>query len=49
MDQQVNFFTEALLKAQSSHVPHKLLTTKASDQPWFGPQCQAASDAKYKV
>ena len=49
VDQQVDFFTEALLKAQSSHVPHKQLTTKGSDQKWFGPQCQAASDAKYKA
>ncbi|XP_063881678.1 uncharacterized protein LOC135111930 [Scylla paramamosain] len=28
-------------------VPHSTHQAKGSDQPWFGPECRAASDAKY--
>ena len=46
-DQQVRQFTELLHALQYRWVPHSTHQTKASDQPWFGPECRAASDAKY--
>ena len=48
-DQQVGRFTELLKSLQERWVPHSQHTTKPSDQPWFGPQCRAASDAKYRA
>lgn len=47
-DQQVQRFTELLHTLQARWVPHSTHQTKAADQPWFGPQCRAASDAKYR-
>lgn len=49
VDQQVERFTEVLLREQRCYVPQKQHSAAASDQPWFGPQCRAASDAKYKA
>ena len=49
VSQQVEGVTEALLEAQRRWVPHKQHKTKPTDQPWFGPQCRAASDAKYRA
>ena len=49
VNQQVERLTEILLKLQSKWVPHMDYKTKVSDQPWFGPQCRAASDAKYNA
>ncbi|XP_045109715.1 uncharacterized protein LOC123503780 [Portunus trituberculatus] len=48
-DQQVGQFTELLHTLQDRWVPHSTHQTKASDQPWFGPECRAASDAKYRA
>lgn len=49
IDYQVEHFTKMILEVQSRRVPHLQYRTKASDQPWFGPRCQAASDDKYKA
>lgn len=49
MDNQLERFNEALLEAQSRWVPHKQQKTRASVQPWFGPQCRADSHAKYRA
>lgn len=46
-DQQVGQFTELLHTLQDRWVPHSTHQAKGSDQPWFGPECRAASDAKY--
>ncbi|XP_045115988.1 uncharacterized protein LOC123507079 [Portunus trituberculatus] len=48
-NQQVRQLTELLHNMQVCWVPHSVHKTKASDQPWFGPACVAASDAKYKA
>jgi len=48
-DQQVRRFTELLLALQERWVPHSKHSTKPSDLPWFGPECRAASDAKYRA
>ena len=48
-DQQVGRLTEFLLSLQARWVPHSSYTTKTSDQPWFGPECRTASDAKYRA
>lgn len=47
--EQSNLFTAKLLELQYRYVPHKTYTSKSSDQPWFGPQCKAASDKKYRA
>ena len=49
VDRQVEQLTGALLEAQSHWVPNKQHRTLASDQPWFGPQCRAASDEKFQA
>ncbi|KAK3857033.1 hypothetical protein Pcinc_036688 [Petrolisthes cinctipes] len=49
VDQQVEQFTETLLSVQNRWVPHKQHRTKATDQPWFGPQCCTASNDKYRA
>ena len=49
MDQQVERLTEVLLGAQERWVPHKQHRVRSSDQPWFGHQCRAASDKKYRL
>ena len=46
-DQQVGRLMELLLALQERWVPHSKHSTKPSDLPWFGPECRAASDAKY--
>ena len=48
-DQQVEHLTELLLSLQERWVPHSKHSTKPSDLPWFGPECRAASDAKYRA
>lgn len=48
-DEQVERFTQLLYALQSSWVPHSTHKTKASDQHWFGPECRAASDEKYRA
>ncbi|KAG0720260.1 hypothetical protein GWK47_006869 [Chionoecetes opilio] len=48
-DQQVGRFTELLHALQVRWVPHATHKTKPSDHPWFGPECRAASDAKYRA
>ena len=48
IDEKVQRFTELLHALQARWVPHSTHQTKASDQPWFGPECRAASDAKYR-
>ncbi|KAK8399863.1 hypothetical protein O3P69_002920 [Scylla paramamosain] len=45
VDQQVQRLSELLHALQLRWVPHSNHTTKASDQPWFGPECRAAADA----
>ena len=40
---------ELLLALQERWVPHSKHSTKPSDLPWFGPECRAASDAKYRA
>ena len=49
VDQHLRRFTGLLLALQERWVPHSQYTGKASDQPWFGPECRAASDAKYRA
>ncbi|XP_063841369.1 uncharacterized protein LOC135089572 isoform X2 [Scylla paramamosain] len=49
VDQQVQRLSELLHALQLRWVPHSNHTTKASDQPWFGPECRAAADAKYRA
>ncbi|MPC66707.1 hypothetical protein E2C01_060859 [Portunus trituberculatus] len=49
VDRQVELLTEALMGAQGRWVPNKQHTTLASDQPWFGPQCRAASDERFQA
>ncbi|KAK4324575.1 hypothetical protein Pmani_004786 [Petrolisthes manimaculis] len=49
VDQQVEQFTETLLSVQNRWVSHKQHRTKATDQPWFGPQCCTASNDKYRA
>ena len=49
VDQQAVRLTEVLLGAQERWVPHKQHRVRSSDQPWFGPQCRAASDNKYRL
>ena len=49
VNQQVQRLSELLHALQLSWVPHSNHTTKASDQPWFGPQCRNAADAKYRA
>ncbi|KAG0724383.1 hypothetical protein GWK47_040689 [Chionoecetes opilio] len=48
-DQQVWRLTELLHALQVRWIPHATHKTKPSDQPWFGPECRAASDAKYRA
>ena len=48
-DQQATRLTELLRTLQDRCVPHSQHTVKARDQPWFGPECRAASDAKYRA
>ena len=48
-DQQVGRLTELLLAMQERWVPHSKHSTKPSDLPWFGLECRAASDAKYRA
>ena len=47
-DHQVQRFNELLHALQTRWVPHSTHQTKPSDQPWFGSECRAASDAKYR-
>lgn len=49
IDEQVARLNEWLLTLQSRWVPHSRHRTSASDQPWFGPECRVASDAKYRA
>ena len=48
-DQQVERLTRLLHELQERWVPHKQHTSKPSDQSWFGPECRAAADAKYRA
>ena len=48
-DEQVEQLTRLLYDLQTRWVPHAQHTHKATDQPWFGPECRAASDAKYRA
>ena len=48
-NQQVEGLTTLLVALQDRWVPHSQYTSKPSDQPWFGPECRAASDAKYRA
>ncbi|XP_045104363.1 uncharacterized protein LOC123499894 [Portunus trituberculatus] len=49
VNQQVQRLSELLHALQLSWVPHSNHTNKASDQPWFGPECRAAAEAKYRA
>ena len=49
VNQQAEGLIEVLLGAQDRWVPHKKLRVRSSDQPWFGTQCRAASDNKYRL
>ena len=50
VDQQAEWLTEILLGAQEQWVPHKQYRVqRSSDQAWFGPQCRAAPDNKYRL
>lgn len=49
INQQVRQLNELLYALQTRWVPHSTYKSKASDQPWFGPECRAASDAKYRT
>lgn len=48
-NQQVRRLTQLLHALQARWVPHSDHKTKASDQPWFGPACRSASDAKHRA
>ncbi|XP_045137187.1 uncharacterized protein LOC123519749 [Portunus trituberculatus] len=48
-DLQARRFTETLHSLQARWVPHSQYKSKASDQPWFGPECRTASNAKYRA
>ncbi|KAK8394244.1 hypothetical protein O3P69_006435 [Scylla paramamosain] len=48
-NQQVRRLTQLLHALQGRWVPHSDHKTKASDQPWFGPACRSASDAKHRA
>ncbi|KAK8372850.1 hypothetical protein O3P69_011735, partial [Scylla paramamosain] len=48
-NQQVRRLTQLLHALQPRWVPHSDHKTKASDQPWFGPACRSASDAKHRA
>ena len=41
--------TQLIVTLQSKFVPHKDYTAKPDDQPWFGPNCRAASDDKARA
>ncbi|MPC37274.1 hypothetical protein E2C01_030748 [Portunus trituberculatus] len=49
VDHQAERLTEVLLRTQERWVPYKQHKVRSSDQPWFGPQCRAASDNKYRL
>ena len=49
VDQQVQRLSKLLHDLQLRWVPHSAHTTKASDQPWFGPECRAAAETKYRA
>ena len=46
VDLQADKITNILSELQEKYVPHKTYTAKPTDQPWFGPRCRAAADAK---
>ena len=48
-DEQVEQLNKLLYALQSRWVPHSIHKTKVSDMPWFGPECRAASDEKYRA
>ena len=41
--------TKHILTLRDQHIPSKKYVLRDSNQPWFGYQCQVASDAKYKA
>ena len=49
VNQQVERLNGLLRALQERWVPHSQYTAKPSDQPWFGPECRAASGAKYRA
>ena len=49
VEEDVQSFSETILKAQATFVPSKLHTQRTSDQPWFGVQCRNAAKAKHQA
>ncbi len=48
-ERKARAFTERLYALQQKHVPHRIYTSKPTDQPWFGYRCRLAAERKYST
>ena len=48
-ESKARVLTSRLLALQRQHVPHRVYTSRPTDQPWFGYRCRVAAEAKYSA